>query len=158
MMKISHSLVRPCFWLLLLTADSDAEVRLLTGGADNLPHGINSDALEISADGDRVVFSSGVASSGPSPGMTESGIYLRTLSTDTLEFVSGPDSSGAMLASMSEDGRYVAWSRNVPGTGPNDGFHVFWRDRVTGTTRRITTGAIENCNNPVMSADGGVPL
>ncbi|WAC18841.1 hypothetical protein OVA24_16545 [Luteolibacter sp. SL250] len=154
MMKKCLPTVGPLFLVSLLTAVSHAEVRLLTGGSDNVPHKINSDALEISADGDRVIFSSGVASSGPSPGLTEGGLYLRTLSADTLEFVSGPDSSGVMLASMSEDGRYLAWSRDVPGTGAGNGQHIFWRDRVTGTTRRISAGATENCHNPVMSADG----
>lgn len=149
-----HRLRAPILAALVSTGVSPAEVRLLTGGSDNVPHGHNSDVVAISADGDKVLFISGKPVSGPSPGIAAGGVYLRVISQDTLEFVGGSESDAASLGDLSDDGRYLTWSSDVPLTGPGNGIHIFWRDRQTNTTRRITAGAQVNCLNPVMSADG----
>jgi hypothetical protein len=129
-----------------------AEVRLITGDASNAPHKSSSKVMDISSDGDLVLFESSVPvpPNGPSPGITQSGLYLRTLSKNTLELVSGTAPISPIAATMSDDGRYFTWSRSVQGSGQ----HVFWRDRLTDTTRQISLGATMDSYNPVISADG----
>lgn len=125
---------------------ASAAVKLLTGDSNNAIHDQDATLLDISSNGDRVLFSSGPPSSGSTPGIVESGLYVRRISTNTLTFVSDTSVSAPVEASFSDDGRYVCW-RGVDSD-------IYWRDTTGGVTRNITQGADGPARRPVMSADG----
>ncbi len=130
----------------LMTVAS-AEIRMLTGDANNEAHNQDSFLQDISADGDLVLFGSGSPASGSTPGITVGGLYRRKLSGNELTFVG--DSSipnGTVYASFSNNGRYLTWSTST--------HQVYWRDFQTNTTRHITVGADGNSARPHMSGDG----
>jgi Tol biopolymer transport system component len=57
------------------------------------------------------------------------------------------------------EGRFVAFASSATGLSPNGQRQVFWRDRLTGETRLISTDASGNAGNansdrPSISADG----
>lgn len=141
-------------FLAMLPALASAEVRLLTGNANNQVHGSGSEIRDISADGDLVLFTTGPTSIG----ITKGGVYLRQLSTDTLTYVAGDTGSyiGVADAVLSDNGRYVAWrstTKNFPESAPNP-VHIYWRDRTANVTRLLTTTAEKPCVQPRISADG----
>jgi hypothetical protein len=97
-------------------------------------------------------------------------IYVRDRQAGTTELVS-VDSAGnqssvfahSHFASMSGDGRYVAWSTAVPYLVPDDTtngtWDVFVHDRQTGVTERVDVDSAGNAPNgssedPAISADG----
>lgn len=118
-----------------------AEVRLLTGDANNQLHSRDAFLLDLSADGNRVLFVSGPPVVGATPGLTQSGLYIRDLTAGTLTFT-GATNVGAE-GSLSDDGRFVTW------TAP--GFSIYWRDCQAGETRLLAEGG---SRNPIISADG----
>ncbi len=69
---------------------------------------------------------------------------------------------GSFRASVSTDGRFVAfesYSTNLVPGDTNGRMDVFVRDRVAGTTERVSVGvgdaqATDDCLNPAISADG----
>ena len=128
----------------------------------------------ISADGRLVVFSSDAAKLVPGDTNQERDVFVHNRATDTTRRVSisstgrqGNSASGSWLwepSPMSADGRFIAFisyaSNLVPGD-TNARIDVFVRDRVKGTTRRISvssTGVAANRNSgaPAMSADGRI--
>ncbi len=124
-----------------------AEVRLLTGDAENQPHRYPTWLLDISADGDYLLFASGPPPSGTTPGIAVKGYYVRRLSTNTLEYALGAgDPTDGLDGSLSNNGRYLAWSSAVR--------DVYWRDRETGLTKRLTSGASNQGRRPIISGDG----
>jgi hypothetical protein len=140
--------------LVLNTTVALGEVRLLTGDANNQLFDRDAIVLDVSADGRLVLFASGPPSSGnPTPGITRGGLYLRNLDTGTLTFVGIPpggennnDPTGAYEASMSDDGRFFAWS--------DTNAKIIWRDSQTHETREVTPNADGACRRPILSADG----
>ena len=144
----------PALWtgLLLLAAPaSRSDVRLLTGDADGQLHSQDSWVLDLSGDGQRVLFRSGPPPSGTTPGIPANGLYVRDLQAGTLRLVasnpsSDTDASAVVDGSMSDDGRYVAWH--------TASLNVYWRDTGTGETRLLNPGAPGTSRTPILSADG----
>lgn len=138
--------------LLLLGAPAArADVRLLTGDADGQLHSQDSWVLDLSGDGHRVLFRSGLPPSGTTPGIPANGLYVRDLQSGTLRLVatnpsSDTDASVVMDGSMSDDGRYVAWQ--------TANLNVYWRDTESGETRLLNPGAPGTSRTPILSADG----
>lgn len=141
-----------CFWA--LAASASAEVRLLSGDANNNIHDNDGQIRDISSDGRLILFDSGPSTTiTPTPGITRGGLYLRDLVANTLTFVGVPvggesnnNPTDSVYSSMSDDGRYIAWS--------SSGSRVFWRDHQAGITRAITPTADGACRRPIVSADG----
>ncbi len=119
----------------------------------------------LSADGRFVAFSS----SDPTlaPGQRPSGgthVYVRDLRTGRTEAVGvGPDGTPRLHAgpqAVSADGRYVAFSVPTPDHNPHlGGSELYVRDRVRGTTERISPPLAERRGLPAVgetsiSADG----
>lgn len=144
--------LRVCF--LALAVSASAEVRLLTGDANNNIHDNDGQIRDISSDGRLILFDSGPSTTiTPTPGITRGGLYLRDLVANTLTFVGVPvggesnnDPTDSVYSSMSDDGRYIAWS--------SSGSRIFWRDHQAGITRAITPSADGACRRPIVSADG----
>jgi Tol biopolymer transport system component len=139
-------------WL-ILAGPVSAEVRLLTGDADNAIHNRDGQLRDVSPDGNLVLFISGPPVTGSTPGITRGGLYLRNLSANTLTFVGVPvggesnnNPTDAVEATMSDNGRYLTWS--------STGSKIFWRDHQAGVTRAITPTADGQCRRPLISADG----
>jgi hypothetical protein len=134
--------------LSFLCGVASGEVRLITGDADDAPHQHSSTLMDLSADGDLVLFLTGPPVTGSTPGIAQGGLYLRRLSTGTLDFV-GDNSvtfPGVVDASVSDDGRYIAWSTSAD--------HIYWRDVQADVTRLVTAGANNDSARPILSADG----
>jgi len=123
-----------------------AAVRLLTGDLAGNPHGADSTLLDLSSDGDFVLFHTSPPVSGTASGITTSGFHVRQLSTQSVRYVGDASVVGGPEASFSDNGRYLAWC----GT---DGM-IYWRDSVANVTRVVTQGADGISFRPVMSADG----
>jgi Ca2+-binding RTX toxin-like protein len=134
----------------------------------------NSDSYSpsISADGRFVAFTYGA--SFPVPGDTNSSrdIFVRDTLTNTTTRVS-VDSAGnpanfrSYNASISADGRFVAFSSDASNLVPGDtnpetdmvGRDIFVRDTLTNTTTRVSVDSAGNQGNsssdsPAISADG----
>jgi hypothetical protein len=120
------------------------EVRLLTGDANNNLHPLDSYPTDLSSDGKLVLFTSGPPVSGSTPGLVQSGLYIRNLEANTLTFTGATNVGGE--GSLSDDGRYVAWTSSVN--------LIYWRDCQSNVTRLITPGADGACRRPILSADG----
>ncbi|WP_051838426.1 PD40 domain-containing protein [Streptomyces sp. NRRL WC-3742] len=130
-----------------------------------------STALGLSADGRSALFSSAATNLLPSEGTPNAvEVYVRDLRNGHIERVSVAD-DGSKLdaatsdASISADGRYVAFSTTATDVVPGQAKHasdVFVRDRWTGRTELITAGtlattddeSIRSADNPTLSADG----
>jgi hypothetical protein len=133
------------FLLALLAAvHADGEVRLLSGDANNHLHEHDGYLLDLSADGNLVLFNSGPPITGSTPGITQDGLYIRNLAANTLTFTSATNIGGD--GSLSDNGRYVAWRSPAN--------LIFWRDCQAGETRSITPTANGTCARPILSADG----
>jgi len=140
------------------TTQTTKRISLFASGAE-LADGVASHPA-ISADGRLVVFVSeanlatGAASGG--------GVWGYDTQTGALELLSSSQQALFFpgLASISADGRYVAYSGRPVGSLPGSGAdQVFVRDRVAGTTTLasvFSSGAAGNNNSrlPSISADG----
>ena len=140
-------------------------VSVSAGGADpDGPSGIGG--VAVSHDGRYVAFVSSATNLVPGvPSGTH--VYVRDVLTDATELVSVsseevPAESAASAPSMSADGRYVAFESDASNLVADDGNgydDVFVRDRVSGTTERVSvaTGGAEGdylSVEPSISADG----
>ncbi len=147
-----------------LEATSGASAPAVSEQADG-----GSILAEISADGRFVVFMSDATNLVPGDTNFASDTFVRDLSTGRLERVS-VSSSGAqgngdsLSATISRDGRYVAFrsaaSNLVPGD-TNKATDIFVRDRVAGTTTRVSESsegaqANSDSDSAAISADGRV--
>ncbi|MFF2144542.1 hypothetical protein [Kitasatospora sp. NPDC058190] len=130
-----------------------------------------SNTLGLSADGRSALFSSAATDLLPVDGTPNaSEVYVRDLRNGHIERVSVAD-DGARLnaptsdASISGDGRYVAFTTTATNVVPGQAKHqsdVFVRDRWTGRTELITTGdltttddeTVRGADNPTLSRDG----
>jgi Tol biopolymer transport system component len=121
----------------------------------------------FSADGRYVVFWSSASNLVPGDTNGAFDVFLRDRETGATEIVS-VDSAGvqglenSLDPSISADGRYVAFESHASNLVPGDtngSFDVFVRDRLTGTTERLSvdsSGAEGNNQSfdPSISADG----
>src|SRR4028119_204549 len=127
-----------------------------------------SGSASISADGRFVAFSSNSSNLVPGDPNNRDEIFVRDLSTNTTTRVS-VDSAGNLgngfsySASISADGRFVAFSSDatnlVPGDDTNSSRDILVRDRLTNTTTRVSVDSAGNQANsssfaPSISADG----
>ena len=127
----------------------------------------SSDSASTSADGRYVVFHSTSTNLVPGDSNFDYDVFLRDRQSGTTERVS-VDSAGleandhSLRPSISADGRYVAFwsyaSNLVPGD-TNQATDVFVRDRLNGTTERVSVDsagaeANDKCYDPSISADG----
>ena len=142
--------------------------RVSVGGAgEEANSGSEWPTPAISADGRFVAFNSGASNLVPGDTNGREDVFVRDRVTGTTERVSvgsaGEEgNSGSEWSAISADGRYVAFasraSNLVPGdtNGTND---VFVRDRLTGTTERVSVSSTGEEGNghsgfPAISADG----
>lgn len=143
-----------CLCLSLLSATfslSGQDIFLMTGDGENKGHAHNSTANAISPNGRFVLFTTGQAFSGTSPGISAGGLYVRDLASGRLSYV--PGTSAVVDGDISDDGRYVVWGDNKS--------VITFVDRLTGNTETVTqlTGLFDRqpndgCHNPQISADG----
>jgi len=146
-----------------LTGDTE---RVSVSSAEEEANG-DSWTLSISADGRYVAFLSSAANlvEGDNNGTYD--VFVRDRLTDDTERVSVSSAeeeanSNSGAASISGDGRYVAFQSNASNLveGDNNGWSdVFVRDRVAGDTERVTVSSAEAEGNndsrlPSISADG----
>ncbi|MFJ9692284.1 TolB family protein [Kitasatospora sp. NPDC101183] len=130
-----------------------------------------SNALGLSADGRSALFSSTATDLLPTKGTPNAEeVYVRDLRNGHIERVSVADDGSALNAatsdaSISADGRYVAFSTPATDVVPGQAKHasdVFVRDRWTGRTELVSAGVlattddetIRSADNPTLSADG----
>jgi Tol biopolymer transport system component len=146
------------------TGQVTSRVSVAAGGAQG---NRDSPEAEISADGRFVAFSSLATNLVPGDTNSVYDIFVRDQDTGAVERVSvgsGGEQADAdcFVASISADGRYVAFSSAattlVPGdtNGVDD---IFLRDRLTGTTERLSVDSAGVQGNdasdaPSISADG----
>ncbi|MEV4436242.1 hypothetical protein [Streptomyces sp. NPDC049585] len=112
-----------------------------------------SEASGMSADGRYALFVSLASNLVPGDTDLNYDAFVRDLRTGRIERVSlGDDGSplGAGEAAISGDGRSVAFSSVVPGS---NSWQIFVRDRRSGHTRQVTTGA-EDFESPTISWNG----
>ncbi|MFE4513555.1 TolB family protein [Kitasatospora sp. NPDC056783] len=111
----------------------------------------NSSALGLSTDGRSALFSSTATNLLPGTGTPNSDeVYVRNLRNGHLERVSVADDGSRLnapttTASISGDGRYVAFSTTATNVVPGQPAHasdVFVRDRWTGHTELVTAAAL----------------
>lgn len=130
-----------------------------------------SSAPRISGDGRFVAFASQATNLVPGDTNEESDVFVRDLQTGATERISqsstgGPADGPSESASISADGRYVAFASSAlnliageSGEGASRVWDVYLRDRANGTIVRVsrsTTGGNGNGHSfvPVLSGDG----
>ncbi|MBD0672664.1 TolB family protein [Streptomyces sp. CBMA156] len=130
-----------------------------------------SSGLGLSEDGRSALFRSAATNLLPEPGTPNSDeVYVRNLRNGHVERISvAPDGSRLNAptadASISGDGRYVAFSTSATNVVPGQPAHqsdVFVRDRWTGRTELVTAGGVPgagdqslfNATSPSISRDG----
>lgn len=126
-----------------------------------------SEGPALSADGRVVAFQSAAESIAPGAEPRLLGVYVRDLVQCTTTCVStAPDgragNGGASQPALSPDGRFVAFTSSASNLVERDANHyadVFLRDRVAGTTQRVSVASdgreangLSEC--PAVSADG----
>ena len=109
--------------------------------------------LDMSADGRYVAFESPASNLVPGDGNNANDIFIRDRLEGTTERASLSDDDrelprafacagcSSLAGSMSADGRLVAFQTDAPGavSGDTNGdYDIFVRDRITGTTRRVS--------------------
>jgi Tol biopolymer transport system component len=134
-------------------------------------NGTYNGGAEISPDGRFVVFGSDATNLVENDSNGVPDVFLRDRTLNTTELVS-LDSSGGQGAnggsgspSISNDGRFVAFvseASNLVGSDTNFGADIFVRDRVMGTTERVSVSSEEAqafpgpSQSPRISADGSL--
>ena len=121
----------------------------------------------ISADGLFVAFESSASNLVAGDGNGEQDIFVRDLTSTTTVRVSvdsaeGEANSGSYIASISADGRFVAFASsatNLVAVDGNDARDIFVRDLTDGTTVRVSVDSAEveannSSNIASISADG----
>ena len=124
----------------------------------------NSRGPSISADGHLVAFESDARNLSDEDHDGNPDIFLRDMASGTTALVTGPAiDGGALEASISADGRFVAFEAEVnqPGGEPNLGQNIFVHDLRTKTTTFVSrasgaSGAAGDGDsfNPSISGDG----
>jgi Ca2+-binding RTX toxin-like protein len=127
----------------------------------------DSFTLDISANGRLVLFTSRATNLVPGDTNEQADLFLRNVVTGTTERVNLADDESQVEAStgggqMSDDGRYVVFFTSDPSLVAGDTLghaDVFLRDRVAGTTTRVSVSdgeaeADANSFSPGISGDG----
>lgn len=127
-----------------------------------------SESPAISADGRYVAFASSAEDLVPGDTNDRADIFVYDTETDSLELVStslngAAASDHSYTPSLSSDGRYVAFcsiAGNLVEGDTNGTEDIFVRDRVSGTTTRVSYGLdgsqlTASTSNPVISGNGG---
>ena len=101
-----------------------------------------STSVDVSADGRYVTFTANWQD-GSTSGLD---VYVRDRATNTTELISSPGEVNASSkdTSISDNGRYVAFSSsatNLVSGDTNGSSDIFVRDRVTGTTERVSVAS-----------------
>jgi Tol biopolymer transport system component len=124
--------------------------------ADDESEGNSSAAPpDISADGRFVAFASFASNMVPGDLNDAFDVFVRDLQLDTTErvSVSSAEAEGdapSTKPAINADGRYVAYSSNATNLVPmdlNEANDIFLRDRVAGTTERVSVSNSENEGN-----------
>ncbi|MFZ1428318.1 MAG: hypothetical protein WAS21_16275 [Geminicoccaceae bacterium] len=136
-------------------------------GTQGNDDGDSDSGAAISADGRFVAFCSSASNLVPSDTNNESDVFVRDRQTGTTQRVSvgrsGAQGNGHIFgATMSADGRFVAFSSHASNLVPgdtNESRDAFVHDRKTGMTRRVSVGPGGVQGNgkshyPTISADG----
>jgi Tol biopolymer transport system component len=123
----------------------------------------------ISKDGRFIAFESGATNLVPGDDNGVDDIFVRDVLNNTTEIVSVPNGGGesngnSSQPSISDDGRYVAFTSDATNLVPgdtNNASDVFVRDRVAGTTIRVSNDFSGNQGNgnsfePSIAGDGGI--
>ena len=122
----------------------------------------------LSADGHLVAFTSAASNLVVGDGNGRFDVFVRDRDTGMLELVSvasdGTQLVGDSIApAISADGRYVAFASTAPlvPEDTNDSFDIYVRDRVAGTTTRVSVASDGTESNslslaPRISADGSL--
>jgi uncharacterized repeat protein (TIGR01451 family) len=151
--------------------DAPGVTELISTSTDEVQGNQDSELPAISADGRYVAFASLADNLVPGDTNVSSDIFVRDRLTGVTERVSvsntgrqGDANSGFLeglgAPSISADGRFVAFDSNATNLvrgDRNNAPDVFVRDRVTGTTTRVSvtsTGAEASGTQPSISADG----
>lgn len=136
-----------------MTTVASADFRLLSGDPDNQPNAEFVVLSDVSSSGVHVLFEAQPPQDGAAAGIEVAGLYRRNLLADTLSLVgdNGVANTGVIEASISDDGRYIAWSTSPDSSSVN---HIYWRDTQTDTTVHVTEGADRRSRRPILSGDG----
>ncbi len=152
-------------------ADAPGTTQLVSTSSAGVQGDNDSHAPSVSADGRFVAFTSTADNLVPGDTNLASDVFVRDRQTGVTERVSvsnngrqGDKDSGFLDLlggpSISADGRYVAFASdatNLVNQDRNNAADVFVRDRVAGTTTRVSvssTGAEASGSQPSISADG----
>ncbi|MFN0253919.1 MAG: hypothetical protein ACKV2T_44055 [Kofleriaceae bacterium] len=147
-------------------APAQTTVRVSVG-----PGGAEADAgstdCALSADGRIVVFTSMASNLAVNDTRSQYDAFAHDRRTGTNELINVSTAGvqgegGAYDVSISADGRFVAFSSEASNLVPNDGLFngdVYVRDRIAGTTQRLSNGPAgvpsnQNSYEPTISADG----
>lgn len=123
---------------------------LLVTGIGGAPADAGARHPSISASGRYVAFESASTNLLAGPAGSAPQVYLLDRDSNTLERISvtpggQPATTGGLLATVSDDGRYVAFLSEsddlVAGTGNNGVQQLYVRDRQLGQTRRLSERA-----------------
>jgi len=131
----------------------------MTSTTQALTLGGNSTSFDvsISADGRYVVFSSNATNLVPNDNNGFTDIFVYDRDTDTTALVTNGSNFSSSEASISADGRFVAFRSGASSLVSGDSnrqFDIFVFDRATNTTEQLTTGSNDQSNDPAISADG----
>jgi Tol biopolymer transport system component len=147
--------------------------RIVTLTPDRRVPNSGSQRPAISGDGRFVAFQSRASDLVSGDTNSADDVFVRDLVSDVTERVSvstsgaqadipSGSSEGSMDAAISGDGRYVAFSSRAANLVPGDTngrVDVFVRDRIAGTTERVSLAsagiqANDDCHRPSISSDG----
>jgi len=144
----------------------------LSEATDGTPGDLNSFNPAVSADGAHVVFFSDAANLVPGDAIFTTDVFVVDRTSHTTELVSvtangmppdDPYGSGPFFApAISADGRFIAFNHpatNIVAADTNGVSDIFVRDRLLGTTERVSVGLGDAEANgasvaPSISADG----
>ncbi len=145
----------------------DGNTEMVSVGAGSAPGNGVSHCPSISGDGRYVVFHSKASNLTPQDTGPGWDVFVHDRDTSSTELISAhPDGTPAndgvdlACAAISADGRYVAFRSSLPLSGEPGGRHLFMRDRVAGTTERVSVnsngepGTTSPLGTPAMSSDG----
>lgn len=159
----------------ILCAIAALQTSLVAGVTDKLTVSLDGSplpgtALEhvptLSSNGRFVVYSGSYSNMAPGDTNPDRDILVKDFATGAIEIVSRNSAGQQANAScfqgtISPDGRYVAFNTNATNLAspPSTAFDIYVRDRVLGTTVRVTNsltggGANQACGNPSFSRNG----
>jgi len=161
-------------WQINVTRTADQAVREIKRIAEGFIGELNDEPnrdLDLSGNGLRVAFTTGATNIDARDASPDADVYVKNLASGAIEQASVATGGGQATgtngdtvvggdSTISADGRFIAfWSAatNLV-SGDSNGFNdVFVRDRVAGTTIRVTSSGVqgnEHSYSPALSLDG----